>query len=458
MANETRQLAAFARDLGHDDIPAHVRALAIDILVDQIGCQFGGGDLPWSKQVLETCSRPGGAPEATVIRYGHRLPLAAASFINSTFGHAFEYDDGNPFFQGHPGVELIPPLLAVAERDHLSGRDFLTAFITAYEVRGRIGWSVSPEMSMHGGPQFSTACGLFGAAAGVARLLGMSASGIEHALGIAGSYSGGLMQYDQGGGSVKRIHGAICASHGIQAAELAQAGMTGPEGILEGTRGLLRIYCPVFRPERLVADFGRMWTIERAMFKPYSCCGVVHSAIDGLRKIVAEHGLKAADIESIKVGYTKRCVHHCAVTAPRDVLGMQFSSSYSLAITLLTGRNTPREYTDEMLHNPEVHALAKRVQLYEDDDLTRLYVTQVPARTEVRAKSGAVYQELVVDSRGTAGTPLTHAEIDDKFRVQVEGVIGAANCDTALDMLRNIETVDDVAQLFTVLVQAREAS
>lgn len=226
MADETRQLATFAHDLAYDDIPAHARGLAIDNLVDQIGCQLGVSHLPWSQQVLETYSRVGGSAEASVVRYGQRLPIAAAAFINSTFGHAFEYDDANPFFQGHPGCELIPPLLAVAEHNHQSGRDLLAAFVAGYEVRGRVGWAVSPEMSMHGGPQFSTACGVFGAAASVARLFGLSAAGIENAMGIAGSYAGGLMQYDHGGGSVKRIHGAICASHGIQAAELARAGMT----------------------------------------------------------------------------------------------------------------------------------------------------------------------------------------------------------------------------------------
>ena len=454
MAHETRQLAAFARELAYEDIPPHVRTLAIDNLVDQIGCQIGGAELPWSQQVYATYRRAGGAAEATGLRYGARLPLTAAAFINSTFGHAFEYDDANPFFQGHPGVEFMSPMLAVSERDHLSGREFLTAFIAAYELRGRIGWAMSPEMGLHGGPQFSTACGVFGAAAGVARLLGLPASGTEHALGIAGSYSGGLMQYDQGGGSVKRIHGAICAINGIQAAQLAQAGMTGPEEILEGKRGLLRIYCSVFRPERLTADFGKRWMIEHAMFKPYSCCGVQHGAIDGLKKIVAAHGIKATDVESIRVGYNKNWVHHCAITEPHDVLGMQFSTAYSLAITLLTGRNTPSVYTLQTLNDPEVRALAERVQVYEDDELTRKYVGVVPARTEVRTKAGALYSELVVDSRGTAGAPLSSAEIDDKFRAQVEGVIGARKCGTALSMLRTIDSVADVAQLFPLLVQA----
>ena len=86
MADETRQLAEFAASLTHGQIPSAIRARAIDILVDQIGVEIGCSDLPWARQVRESCRCAGGAAEATVVRYGDRLPVATAAFINSTFG------------------------------------------------------------------------------------------------------------------------------------------------------------------------------------------------------------------------------------------------------------------------------------------------------------------------------------------------------------------------------------
>src|SRR5437868_5786393 len=118
MSDETLTLAKFVADLSYDDIPAPIRARALDNLVDQIGCELGCSHLRWAKQVRDTYRKIGGSPEATVVRYGDRLPVGAAAFINSTFGHSFEYDDAN---RGHPGTELIPPLLAVSEREHISG-------------------------------------------------------------------------------------------------------------------------------------------------------------------------------------------------------------------------------------------------------------------------------------------------------------------------------------------------
>lgn len=457
MADETRELARFVADFKYGDIPDHIRALAIDNLIDQLGCEIGCSQLEWGKQVREAYGGSGGIPEATVIAYGDRLPVCSAAFINSTFGHSFEYDDVNPPCLGHPGAELIPALVAIAERDHVSGRDFLTTFVAAYELRGRVGWAVSPDLVEHGGPHPSSTCGAFGAAAGAARLLRLGAEGIRNAVAIAGSFSGGLMQYDHGGGSVKRIVCAVAASSGIQAARLAQAGMTGPEGILEGARGLLRIYSSNFRRERLVADFGKMWTIERVLFKPYCCCAVIHPAIDGLSKLVATNKLKAADIEAIEVGYPTRSYDHAAITSPHDLLGMQFSTSYSLALTVLKGGNTPREYTVQTLTDPDIKAFASRVRLLEEPELGKLHEGRFPARVKVSTKSGAVYEELVINAKGAPGARFTSGEIDSKFRSQVTDVVGAEQCENLVGILRNIDVLDDMAKLPPMLTQLARA-
>jgi 2-methylcitrate dehydratase PrpD len=452
MADETRTLANFAAELKLESVPAHVRARAIDIIVDQLGCEIGCSELDWAKQVHDTRRKSGGAPEATVVRYGDRLPAPSAAFINSTFGHSFEFDDGNPRFHGHPGAELVPALLAIAERDHISGHEFLAAFIAAYEVRGRIGYALSPEMNKRGGPQYSTTCGPFGTAAGVARLLMLDAEGIRQAMAIAGSYSGGLMQYDQGGGSVKRIYTAIAAASGITAATLAQAGMTGPEEVLEGKRGLLRIYSTAYRPEKLTVGLGTQWMIETLYFKPYSCAGGIHAAIDGLRSIVTTHQLEAEEIEAIEVDYPTGIHQHVAVTAPEDLLGMQFSTSYSLALTALRGGNTPREYTMNALHDHEIQAFAAKVTINEDPALATQHEGHLAARVHVRTQSGMRHQKLVTDARGAPGAPLSSAEVDAKFRAQVVDSYGAERCHRLLGALRKFDTLDDVAVLLPLLV------
>jgi 2-methylcitrate dehydratase PrpD len=144
---------------------------------------------------------------------------------------------------------------------------------------------------------------------------------------IAGVSAGGLMQYGQGGGSVKRIYTAVAARSGIQAATLAQHGVTGPEGILEGERGLLRIYSTAYQPERLIEGLGSRWTMETRYFKPYSCCGGIFAAIDALRSLTAAHKFSANEVASIQVGYKAGTATHAAITHPTDLLGLQFSTA-----------------------------------------------------------------------------------------------------------------------------------
>jgi len=453
MAEETRKLVNFAANLRYEHIPPHVCALGVDLLVNTVGCAVGGSHLPWAKQVLEAYSQPGGQQEATVVRYGMRLPVTATTFINSTFAHGFEYDDGTPPYHGHPGSESIPAFMAIGELKHTSGKELLAAIVAAYEVRGRIGWAVSPTMSQHGAPHYSSACAPFAVAIGAGRLLGLDEEGLHAAIGISGSFSGGLMQYDQGGGEVKRMMCAIGASAGVQSALLAKAGMGGVEGILEGRRGLLRMYSRQFEPERLVAEFGKLWTIEKALFKAYSCCGIIHSAIDAMRNLVTKYRIKASDIASVEVGYPTGLHHHAAITRPRDIAGMQFSTSYTLALTVLKGSNTPQDYSMEAISDPVIQEFADRVRVVEDLQLTRSVEGTFPARVKVRLRSGQEWEDVVVEAKGSGSHPLTAAEIDEKFQSQVEPVLGPRRSRELLTSLRHVADLNDVAKLAPMLVQ-----
>ncbi|HWM67866.1 MAG TPA: MmgE/PrpD family protein [Steroidobacteraceae bacterium] len=452
MTEETRKLASFAADLTLEQVPEPIRAIAIDLLVDQLGIQIGCAHLPWAQAVRKTYQHARGLEEATVVRYGDKLPVTSAAFINSTFGHSFEYDDANPLIHGHIGGELIPPLLALSERDHLSGRQFLSALIAGYEVRGRIGWAVSPTMLERGGPQYSTTCGPFGVAAAVGKLLNYGAEGIHNALAVAGTFSGGLMQYDQGGGSVKRIFTAVAAIGGLQAAMMAQAGITGPEGILEGNRGLLKIYPESYNPERLTSDLGHMWTLEHVLFKPYCCCAIIHPAIDALLKILVERAVRADDIEAIEVGYPKGSHHHAAITHPKDILGMQFSTAYSLALTVVKGKNTPKEYSLEALDDPAIKAIAAKVSLTNEVGLDKLFEGHMPARIKLKTRGGKAYDELVIDAKGSPLKRLSSAEIDEKFRSMVIDILGEERTGRIIQTLRNVESVKDMASVLPMLV------
>ena len=307
-------------------------------------------------------------------------------------------------------------------------------------------------MLERGGPQYSTTCGPFGVAAAVSKLLDYGADGLHNALAVAGTFSGGLMQYDQGGGSVKRIFTAVAAIGGLQAAMLARSGITGPEGILEGNRGLLKIYPESYNPERLTSDLGKMWTLEHVIFKPYCCCAIIHPAIDALTSIISADGIGADDIRSITVGYPKGSFNHAAITDPKDLLGLQFSTAFSLALTVLRGKNTPQAYSMDAISDPAIRKLAAKIEQVNEKALDPLFEGHMPARVTLTTNDGIVRDELVVDAKGSPAKRLTSDEVDEKFRSMVVDVLGKDRAEEIIHTLRNVADLPDMAAVAKMLV------
>jgi 2-methylcitrate dehydratase PrpD len=131
---------------------------------------------------------------------------------------------------------------------------------------------------------------------------------------------------------------------------------------------------------------------------------------------------------------------------------MQFSTAYSLALTVMKGRNTPKEYTVAALADPALRAFASKVTIQKDDSLAQYYENHRPARVTARTRSGAVHEALIMDAKGTAAVPFSSEDVDQKFRSQAADVVGTERCEALLQALHNIDSLDDVANLLPMLV------
>ena len=175
--------------------------------------------------------------------------------------------------------------------------------------------------------------GPFGAALTAGLLQGLDSRKLVEALGIAGSYPGGLVEYTESGGSVKRFHGAIPASAGIRAAAFARLGLTGPTAVFEGIKGVGRAFSSTPHPERLVDGLGETWLLDELGFKFYNCCYFIHPPLDALRRLIELHDLRAGDIAELRVGTSRQGVLHVgSLPEPTDELGAQFSLHFTLAM------------------------------------------------------------------------------------------------------------------------------
>src|SRR5215831_15937035 len=162
----TLALAEFAAGLRHDDLPGKVREHCKLLLLDALACAFAGHQGEETHQVEALASALAQSQEASVIG-GDRLSLAGATLLNGYLITAVTMCDAHRPTMTHVTPEVIPPALAIAERDRLSGRDLLVAIAAGSEVMTRIGISLDPPTFRAKGWHGPGVLGPFGAAAAV---------------------------------------------------------------------------------------------------------------------------------------------------------------------------------------------------------------------------------------------------------------------------------------------------
>jgi 2-methylcitrate dehydratase PrpD len=445
--NETRTLAEYAITTQPSAAPAEVLDRTRQLLLDQLGCQIAGVQMPWSKSIYDVVAALSATGTSTVVGRTDRLAPDAAGFVNSAFGHSNESDDTHLKTPTHPGAVIIPAAVSVAEHVAASGQDLLDAIVVGYEVMLRISYAVSPYLIAQGHHP-PPAVGPFGVAAAASRLLGLDQEQTVNALAIAGSHAAGLQEYTQTGGSVKRLHCAIPVQAGIRAALFAAAGVTGPPTVLEGERGFCKVFAPQSHVERLVEGLGTRYVLMETAIKSYSCCHLIHAALDGLRGLRTRHEFKAGDVAHIRIAtHLPSLVAHVGVIKrPQDVLAAQFSMSFSVAM-LLNGYDCwwwDFERVD--LQDTALLDLAERVDTVVEDAEGDTFKTGL--RVTVSLHDGSQLEVYVPRAIGEPELPLTDDQVRAKFRTLSEPVLGAervAAVERAVTELADAPTVADLA-------------
>jgi len=446
-SGQTARLAVFAVDAAR--FAPNVVEQGKRMLLDQFACQIAGATLPWSRAYRDAMKSLVTGGEATVVYFGDALPLDQATFLNSAFGHANEFDDTHLASAMHPSAIVVPAVTAMAEARHLSGREALEAVIVGAEIMIRIAAAAAPNLHERG-HYVPTSAGPFGAAAACSRLLGLDADGCLQAMGISGSHAGGLMEFSRAGGSVKRIHCAIPAAAGLRSAVMAMHGITGPSTVLEGDRGFFVVFAGTCDEGLLMDGLGEEFQLLRTSFKPFACNLSTHGAIEALARLRDEHRLQPDEIEAIEIGASGSAVRDMgAIVEPGDILGAQTSFAFGAAVAMLRGGNGPNDYHEADLHDPRFLAMARRVRMYVDpicDDEHKRLKNRSGIVT-VHTTDGRTLELRVQFPKGSPERPLTNDDLFAKFTDAVEPHLGPSRTAELADRIWTIDTLDDMASL-----------
>lgn len=455
----TGGIARFVSGLQYDAIPSEVRERIKLLMLDSLGCALYGSNLEWCRILQETLTRVDQTRDCAVWGTNLRLSAPHAALVNGTEVQGFELDDVHRAGVLHVGAVVLPALISIAEtRGNLTGRDFLTAAVAGYEIGPRVGLCMGPEHIGQGWHSGAT-LGVFSAAAGAARGLGLDAEKTVHALGIAGTQSAGLMAA-QYGAMVKRMHAGRASQSGLYGALFAENGLTGIVNVLESEYGG---FCTTFsrstdrfRLEELTAGLGSTWQTMGVALKFYSCVGSNHTTLDAIRELQSQRPFGAADVERIEVHGSQVTMDHVGWKyEPQGLTSAQLNLPFCVATWLIEGDCFVEQFTDDIVADPARMALAEKVVVFHDEAITaRGAKFRHMVRVRVILKDGTTLESTKEYARGSERNFSSAEDIVEKFEKLASHALERSRVEALRDAMLGLDKLENAGQIAQLLTRS----
>lgn len=390
------------------------REIVERLLIDVAGLCVAARNTDYVRAALAGWEASGGC---TAIGHARSLDAGGAAFVNGTAAHGEDFDDtfeGGPV---HAGAVIVPAVLALAERERLTGRDVLKGIAVGVELTCRASL-VAPKLIHKAGFHPTAVLGAMGAAAAAGVVLGLPKNQFVNALGIAGSMASGIIEYLAEGTWTKRLHPGWAAQSGIRAADLARSGFVGPRTVFEGAHGLYHGFARTTSGDwgKLLESFGSRWVTSSIAFKLYACGTMTHPYIDCARRLGSE--IELQNIEEIVCEAAEGTLHRlweplAAKQRPPNAYAAKFSQPYCIAAGFVLGHAGLEAFTEERVADPRLRALAAKVRYEIDPD--NPYPNEYTGHVRVKLRNGTILEERQPHLRGGAHEPLSRADIEEKF-------------------------------------------
>ena len=427
--------ARFARATTFETLPEAVVERSRLVMLDSLGAIIAGRAEPEMAAAGKRLAKTGKSRKAG-------SPLLRA-FADGTAGTMLEIDEGNQYARGHPGIHVVPAIMAAAQNRRIDGRSAITALALGYEIGARIGIASKLRVTMHPHGTWGTV----GAAVGIARL--NRASMREYAEVINVSSCLGLTTSRRTmleGATVRNTYAGFSNMMGMMAWDLVKAGFTGEADGVGSVYG--GIAADDWRPDEMIRELGQRWEIARNYFKRHAACRYNHGALDALSEIMARAGgrIDPADVESIGV---ETYVWAAQLDHPRPatMLAAKFSMPFSIATAIVNGSANLAAFRDEARLNPVTMALAARVTVNEDPALTAMLPGLRPARVRLKLKDGRQFEALAQTNKGDTEDPYSSADVVAKFHEVAAPHIGDIRAASVVSAVFALESSDSLSAI-----------
>ena len=435
----TGLLAAYLVGASLDSVPAAVRKEAARTLLNYTGCALGGARSDGVNRAVAAFTPFFGPPQAALIGRRERVDILHAALINGIASHILDYDDTHLKTVIHPAGPVASAILALSERQPVSGSDFLNAMILGIEVECRLGNAVYPAHYDRGWHITGTT-GVFGAAAAAGKLLGLNKQQMVWALGLAATQPVGLREMF--GTMTKSFHPGRAAQNGLTAALLAQQNFTSSDHGIEAKSGWANVVSTKQTWSEVTAGLGKTWEISLNTYKPFACGIVIHPTIDGCIQLRDQFRLTADQIRSIHLRVHPLVLELTGKTSPHTGLEGKFSVYHAAAVAIVEGAAGEQQFSDRAVQNPETIALRGRVSTVIDSSLAEDQV-----RITITLNDGKNFEKYIEHAVGSTKHPMTDTDLEAKFLGLAAGVISDSQTRRLLDLCWKIESLPDVLVL-----------
>jgi 2-methylcitrate dehydratase PrpD len=447
------QLAAYATAESFGKLPDAAVAAARLAILDTLGVTLAGSVEDTAVRARALIAHRRSAEEATIVGTALRGCVEDAAFANGTASHALDYDDVQASLSGHPSAPILSPALAVAERAGASGADLITAFVVGVEIESKLGRAINPahyEVGWHA----TATCGVFGAAAATAKLLGLSTERTVHAMAIAASMASGIKA--NFGTDGKPLHVGHASRCGVEAALLAQAGFTGNPAALEHVDGFGSTHGGGAKPmwDETTMGLGAPHEIVNPGIgvKRFPACASTHQSLDATLALIDEHAIDPAAIESVECGVFYLAPHQLIHDRAQTGLQGKFSMAYCVSVALLDRTVGLAQFADERVRRADVQAFMPKVRMFvHPEQTTRECLPTRFSEVTITLRDGKKLVKRVSLAKGQPKNPLTVGDLEVKFRDCAARVLPADRIESVLASVRALETVPDVSVLARML-------
>lgn len=448
----SERLSEFIFKTKYEDIPQEIIQLAKMCFLDWLGCTIGASDSDTAHIFLAVARELGGHPDATIIPYGDKTSVLNAALVNAALSHFLELDDIHKKAMYHPGVPVIPAVLALAEKEKVDGKSLIAAVVIGYEIGIRIGIAINPS---HFRIWHTTGTvGTFASAAATGKIMGLSQEQLIHALGNAGTQAAGLWEFIADGAMTKPLHPAKAAQNGLLSSLLAKKGFTGSSRIIEGKQGFARATSEETNLDSIIKGLGKHYCMGEIGFKVHAGCRHTNSPVDGTLALVQKYDLKSEDIAQVTVRIYQLAQELTGNTNPKNPTDGKFSIPYCVASAIRFRHCNIAVFSQELIDDPQTKSLLQKIRLIVDKSLEKEFPQGYASIVEIDTTAGQRYSQRTDYAKGDPENPVGWEEIEQKFRNLTNDKLISEKVEEIIHIVKILEKVTDITKVINLINQS----